>query len=256
MIVLGSDVGSLFTKVVILVDDEPKGHAIARTTGTIGDEIDALIAKACTESGISSDQIDRIIATGSGADLITHADAVEEELTCIGAAGAFFLEKIDSVIEIGGQSISSVSLDLDGDVINFSRNDKCASGSGRFIEMMGEKLNVPIEGIDAEAAKATQPVPLSSQCGVFAESEVITHVNAGRARPDILAGVCQSVARIVTSQARRMRTDQYTVTGGVARLGTVVGYINDGLDGVYHPFPFNPALACAIGAALLGVEGP
>jgi len=159
---------------------------------------------------------------------------------------------VDRVVEIGGQSISAMLLDPDGDLLDFVRNDKCASGSGRFLEVMSDALGIPIGELDEHAARASRDTPLSSQCGVFVESEVITHVNNGERPEDIAAGLCDAVARIVTSQARRFGTaNRYTFTGGVAKVKTVVDLIRKRLDGEYQPFPHDTHLAAAIGAALL-----
>jgi predicted CoA-substrate-specific enzyme activase len=156
------------------------------------------------------------------------------------------------VVDVGGQSITSMLLNEDGDVINFMRNDKCASGSGRFLEVMSHAVGVDIDDIDEAARGADHAVSISSQCGVFAESEVITHVNAGEEPADIVAGLCDAVASIVSAQARKFsQGDQYTLTGGVARIEAVAGRISDRMSGTYHEFPHDPRLAACIGAALL-----
>jgi predicted CoA-substrate-specific enzyme activase len=192
------------------------------------------------------------VSTGAGSDLAPAADFREDSVTCVGAAAAYFLPEVELAIDIGGQSITSLLLDPDGDVKNFMRNDKCASGSGRFLEMMSEKLNVEVSAIDRETAGSQSPVELTAQCGVFAESEVITHVNSGASRADVLAGVCQAVAKIVVAQGRRFgAAGHYTLTGGVARTEAVTRIIRQRLPGVFHQFPFDPQLAAAIGAALL-----
>jgi len=157
------------------------------------------------------------------------------------------------VIDIGGQSITSMMIDGDGEVVDFMRNDKCASGSGRFMEVMSDAMGIEMDRIDETVAISEKPVLLSSQCGVFAESEIITHVNEGEKTPDIIAGICDSVANIVVAQARRFgMAEDYTVTGGVARIGSVVRVVEQKLGGTYHGFPRDPRLAAAIGAALMG----
>lgn len=252
MIAMGCDIGNLFTKVVVLKDDEPAGSKVARTTGNVAREIKGFMSEAAKAAGVSLSDVKRLGATGSGADLVPGASFTEEDLVCAGAAAAFYLPEVELAIEIGGQNITSILLDEDGDVKNYMRNDKCASGSGRFLEVMSNKLNLDIADLDKETALASAPVELSAQCGVFAESEVITHVNAGETRADVMAGVCAAVARIVAAQARRFGTaEAYTLTGGVARSRTVVEIIKGRVGGTHQAFPHDPALAAAMGAALL-----
>jgi activator of 2-hydroxyglutaryl-CoA dehydratase len=121
---------------------------------------------------------------------------------------------------------------------------------------MSNAVGVGVEDIDSAVKGATKTVPISSQCGVFAESEVITHVNAGEEPADIVAGLCDSVASIVSAQARRFSSgDRYTLTGGVARIAAVSTRVQDKMSGTFQEFPFDPRLAACIGAALLaGLE--
>lgn len=252
MITLGCDIGSLFSKAVIFDDDDLVALAMVRTTGNIADEIEDLLGMLMKKAGIKKDRIDGFAGTGSGADLLIGVDFTEDEVNCVGAAASFFIPDVELGICIGGQSISAMQLDADGLVTNFMRNDKCASGSGRFLEVMCEKLNEDISVVDALVSKATSTVPISSQCSVFAESEVITHVNEGLPLPDIFSGICTSVANIVVSQTRRFgMAPTYTIVGGVAKLESVVDIIKGKLTGEYHPFPHDPQYAAAIGAALL-----
>jgi len=253
MITLGCDIGSIFSKAVILDGDALLAGRIAATTGNVADEIDGLLAATASDAGLDLSKVGRLVGTGNGADLVKRADVVEDEVACVGAAAAYFIREVQLVIDVGGQSITSMLLDEDGDVINFMRNDKCASGSGRFLEVMSRKLQIDMADIDKTVERATKVVPISSQCAVFAESEVITHVNNGETTPDILAGVCASVGNMVAALGRRFATaEHFTVTGGVARTASVVNVIRERLNGRYHEFPFDPQLAAAVGAALLG----
>ncbi|WP_287153086.1 acyl-CoA dehydratase activase [Candidatus Solincola tengchongensis] len=249
---LGCDIGSLFSKAVVMDGETVLAWKIMETTGNIAGEVDGLVEEVCGEAGVSRHNLDGIVATGSGAEFLRDADFLEDELACIAWAARCFLPEIELVVDIGGQSITSMLLDPEGEVLDFMRNDKCASGSGRFLEVMAAALGIPVERIDEEAARARKRVPISSQCGVFVESEVITHVNNGESPQDIVAGLCDAVARIVTSQARRFGSgNSYTFTGGVARVRTVVDLVRERMEGEYQPFPLDPMLAAAVGAALL-----
>ncbi|MHB8895804.1 MAG: acyl-CoA dehydratase activase [Candidatus Geothermincolia bacterium] len=249
---MGIDIGNLLTKVVILDGDALVASSMMPTTGNVSSEIAGLVERVLEEASLGRGEVGAVACTGSGAELAGERDLTEDEVTCVAAAGAYYLPEINMVVDVGGQSITAVLLDDDGDVVNFMRNDKCASGSGRFLEVMSNAVGVGIDEIDGAAASARKPVPISSQCGVFAESEVITHVNAGEEPADIVAGLCDSVASIVSAQARRFASgDHYTLTGGVARIASVADRINEKMTGTYHAFPFDPRLAACIGAALL-----
>jgi len=252
MITMGCDIGSLFTKAVILNGDDLIASRIRKTTGNIADEMDGFLKALMLEAGIERSELRCLAGTGSGASLLKRADFIEDTINCISAASAFNIPEVQLAIDIGGQSITSVLLNEEGEVVNFMRNDKCAAGSGRFLEVMSDKLNVKIEDIDKVVSRAARPMEMSAQCGVFAESEVITHVNEGEDTADIIAGVCTSVANMVVAQGRRFAAaDHYTITGGVARVNSIIKIIREKLNGTYHGFPHDPQLAAAFGAALL-----
>jgi predicted CoA-substrate-specific enzyme activase len=252
MIVLGADVGSLFTKIALFDDDDLVATRMIRTTGNIGDLLDALFSQIATDAGFDRSQIEVLAATGSGGDLVPGASFIEDAPNCVGAAASFYMPDVRFAVNIGGQSITSMSFDEDGLITNLMNNDKCASGSGRFLEVMSDKLEMPLDDLDPISKQATAPVLLSSQCGVFAESEVITHVNEGQPVPDIVAGIGAAVANIVVAQARRFGVaGKYTLVGGVARFDSVACVISQKTNGTYKPFPFDPQYATAIGAALL-----
>lgn len=253
MITMGCDIGSLFTKAVILDEDDLIYSRIIRTTGDIAKLLDDFIDSAIVDAKLEKNRIECLVGTGNGSDLITRADFIEDDIACIGAAASYYLEDVELVIEIGGQSISSLLVDEEGVVTNFMRNDKCASGSGRFLEMMGNKLKVKLDDVDRIVSKSKDPVTISDQCAVFAESEVIGYVNAGKSVPDIFVGICTSIANMVVAQGRRFGTDKkFTITGGVAKFDAVIDVIKNKLNGRYYKFPFDPRLTAAIGAALLG----
>jgi predicted CoA-substrate-specific enzyme activase len=240
---MGIDAGNLLTKVVLMDGDDLMAFAVSETTGAVAKDTEALVSRVLDEAGIERSRVEQCGVTGSGACMVAGTDFSEDEVTCVSVATGYLLPEINMAVDIGGQSITSMLIDEDGDITNFMRNDKCASGSGRFLEVMSAAVGVPVSGIAAAVEGAEKRVVISSQCGVFAESE----------RPeDIVAGLCDSVASIVAAQARRFSAgDEYTLTGGVARIAPVRDLIVQKLGGTYHEFPFDPALAAAIGAALL-----
>ncbi len=253
MICLGVDMGSLFCKAVVLDEDELRAAKTIPTTGNIASEINGLVESVILEAGVSRDKVDALVGTGKGSDLLKGADYIEDDINWVGVAAGYYLPDVRLVVDVGGQSITSILLDEEGDVINFMRNDKCASGSGRFLEVMADKLGLEMDRLDETARQAASPLEIGSQCGVFAESEVITHLNNGEKVPDIIAGVCAAVAKMVAAQGRRFdKAGEYTLTGGVSRLAAVTGVVEKRLGHAPQKFPFDPQLAAAMGAALLG----
>ena len=156
MIVCGCDVGNLFTKAVILEDDRFVAGRVQRTTGNAVDEIGVLLDALAAEAKIERERFDAIVSTGGGAAMVPGATYTEDEIHCVAAAAAFFDPDVDLAIHAGGQAIASMKLDEEGSVVDFLRNDKCASGSGRFLEMMARKLDVAIDDVDRFAEMAAR----------------------------------------------------------------------------------------------------
>jgi len=252
VITAGIDIGNILSKVVIMDGDELVASGITDTTGTVAMEIAGFFDSVVKDAGLTRDRIETVVGTGAGADMLEGVDFVEDDVTCIGASAGYLLPDVNLVVDMGGQSITAILLNAGGDIVNFMRNDKCASGSGRFLEVISGALGVDVTAIDETVANAKSSVPISSQCGVFGESEVITHVNAGEDPADIVAGVCESVANIVVAQAGKFDSgENYTLTGGVARIDSVGRVIKEKLSGKYYAYPFDPRLTAAVGAALL-----
>lgn len=248
---LGIDVGSLYTKAVVMEDEELVAAEVMETTGNVREEVEGLVEAVLAAAGVTREELGGIGVTGRGAELVELEARRRDEISCLGEAVSRLVPHVSLVLDAGGQSVSSILLDEEGGVVDFMRNDKCASGSGKFLTVMGAALGFGIQELDEVAAGAEGKVPVSSQCGVFVESELITHVNEGREPADIMAGICESVAKIIISQALKFGfQDEYTLTGGVAKLKSVTGPASRKIRGEYHAFPYDPQLACAIGAAL------
>lgn len=255
MITIGIDVGSLFTKAVLLNDDRVLATALRDTSGDFAAENTAMIKLLLDKGGVLIKDVKAVISTGQGEELVEEADFLEDGLACLAAATRFFLPATELTLEIGGQSITGVLSTPEGDVVNYMRNDKCASGTGRFIEVIGSALGVKMEQFDYTVSMAANKVTVSTQCAVFAESEIISHVNSGEAVADIIAGVCESTAGIIISQALRFGpVENYTVTGGVALFKSITRILEEKLPGTYQLFPIDPRYAAAYGAALLGQQ--
>ena len=252
---LGLDVGSLFTKAVVIEDGELRAAEVIETTGNVAEEVESLLDAVLAAAGAGREGLAGVGVTGRGADLVDCGDVRRDDVSCLCEAVSRLVPEASLVLDIGGQSMTSILMDGDGGVVDFMRNDKCASGSGKFLAVMGGALGFDVVELDGVAARSTRRVPVSSQCGVFVESELITHVNEGVEAADIMAGICDSVARMVVSQALKFGfQDDYTFTGGVAKLESVIGPAREKIRGEFHAFPYDPQLACAIGAALSAAD--
>lgn len=218
MITLGIDIGSATSKCVLLRDGRDI-LASAIVNGGIGTEGSAEArAAVMARSGLAPEEIACTVATGYGRGLYRQADAQVSELSChaIGAHAVF--PDVRTVIDIGGQDVKVIALDERGRMKDFIMNDKCAAGTGRFLEVMANVLRLEVSQLEACAARAERPAPISNTCTVFAESEVISQLANGVPRDDLVAGICDSVARKVYGLARRLGVvPKLCMSGGVAR---------------------------------------
>lgn len=249
MLVAGIDVGSTTSKCVLLRDGGIAGSALVDMgIGTAGPE--RAYAEALAAAKAAPEDIARCAATGYGRATWRGADFTVSELTAHGLGNRFLFPGARTVIDIGGQDAKVIELDAGGRMASFVMNDKCAAGTGRFLEVMANVLRIPIGELEAMAAQAEQAAPISSTCTVFAESEVISQLAAGTPVPDVVAGICASVASRVASLAKRVGVrEQVCMSGGVAQNGGVRRALEQAL-GV--PIVWSPQaqLAGALGAAL------
>jgi predicted CoA-substrate-specific enzyme activase len=223
MITVGIDVGSITTKAAIVNDGEVIADSVIFTgynARQAGLSVFEGIIKDC---GIKRDSIDRIISTGYGRNSVAFADRAVTEITCH-AAGAHCLDpEVRSVIDIGGQDSKAIAVSDTGSPLDFAMNDKCAAGTGRFLEVMARALEVDLEDFGNFSMQAQQPASISSLCTVFAESEVISLIAKGENRENIIAGIHEAIASRVVAMASRVGfKSKIMMTGGVAKNGGVV----------------------------------
>ena len=202
------------------------------------------------DSGLHREEMARVIVTGYGRNKFEGADGEVSELTCHALGGRFVFPNLRTVIDIGGQDAKVIALSPSGKMVNFVMNDKCAAGTGRFLDVMASILRLDVDALDTEAAKATAPAAISSTCTVFAESEVISQLANGVKRPDLVAGICRSVASRVAALARRAGvTERVCLSGGVAQNDAVRQALSDELNVPVSVDPLAQYFG-AIGAAL------
>lgn len=251
MITMGIDVGSITTKGAILDSDRLIGSSL-RTTGYHSGRAGlALFEKMLTECELKTTDVERVIATGYGRNSVDFADKAVTEITCHGAGAHFLDPGVRAIIDIGGQDSKAIALDETGRVSDFAMNDKCAAGTGRFLEVMAKALEVPLEKFGEFSSAADLPAKISSLCTVFAESEVISLIAQGETRENIIAGIHAAIASRVGAMASRVGMQPIVMmTGGVALNNGVVKALEDkmGLAIAVRP---EAQFTGAIGAAIL-----
>ena len=254
MFTIGIDIGSTSSKAVILEDGIRVAARKVIEAGIGSEGPDRVFADALSEAGITREEITRVMATGYGRMTFPGADDQASELSCHGKGIHYLIPEARVVIDIGGQDAKVMQINERGALLNFVMNDKCAAGTGRFLDVMAGILSVQTSELAELAAKAEEPLSISSVCTVFAESEVISHLAAGATRSDVAAGIHQSVAKRVAGLGNRIGfRGPIAMSGGVALNAGVVRALEHelGKQIVTHP---DAQLAGAYGAAILAFE--
>ena len=257
MITAGVDIGSTTSKAVVLKDGEILSAVIGPSTTNPKKTAISAFDNALRDAEISKDKIDYIVGTGYGRAKVDFADENISELSCHGRGAHFLLPTTRTVIDIGGQDTKVISINERGELLEFGMNDKCAAGTGRFLDFMGRSMNIDVTELSGLHAKATGTVVISNMCSVFIESEVINLINEGVPVPNVVRGLHQSVASRVASQAKRVGVvPDVVITGGVAKNAGVVEELEEKLKLKLKRFPDNidPQMVGAIGAAVLAKE--
>lgn len=250
MITLGIDIGSTTSKCVIMRDGR---DIIARSlvTGGMGtDGPEAALDGVYRNAGLTGSDMDYSVVTGYGRMSFTGADAEMSELSCHAAGGNYIFDNLRTIIDIGGQDAKVICLADNGRMSNFVMNDKCAAGTGRFLEVMANILKMDIAELGACALTSSSPASISSTCTVFAESEVISQLAKGTARNDLVAGICDSVAMRVGALARRAGIrERVCMSGGASANEAIRRYLSERL-GVKIEYDPLAQYFGAIGAAI------
>lgn len=251
---VGVDIGSLTTKVVLVTKaGEKLGHATDRT-GYGGTKVaQRLTEELLAQASLGQEDVGGTVATGYGR--VTYpADREMSEITCQAKGIVHLFPQGETIIDIGGQDSKVIRVLPGGRVMDFAMNDKCAAGTGRFLEVMAGALEVTLEEIGPMAVGAKEVCAISSFCTVFAESEVITHVSKGTPKEEILAGICDAVAaRVATMTERTGLALPVVFTGGVAFNQGVANALARRL-GTELLLPTEPQITAALGAALFARE--
>jgi predicted CoA-substrate-specific enzyme activase len=255
MKVAGIDVGSLSTEAVVMdADGEVLGYSILPTGASSEMAGEKAYAEALEHASVNRDDIARTVATGYGRISVPFASRTITEITCHALGARRLYPNAATVIDIGGQDSKVIRLSSDGRVEDFAMNDKCAAGTGRFLEVMAGALDAELEMLGELSSRSTRDIRISSTCTVFAESEVVGLIARGVPREDIVQALHRSVAERVYGMARRVGArGPYVMTGGVAKNKGVVRAIEERL-GEPIAVPDEPQIVGALGAAIAALE--
>jgi (R)-2-hydroxyacyl-CoA dehydratese activating ATPase len=256
MICAGIDAGSRAVKIILL--DRSTQQVIA--SGITDQAIDhgasamGLLQRLLKTRGLERGQITRTVATGYARGRIRMADTTITEITCHAVGVRRQCPEVMTILEIGGQDSKLIRLDTGGNVRDFAMNDRCAAGTGRFLEIVAERLETKLESLGQLAADSRSPATISSTCVVFAETEIIGLLASGVAREDIVAGIQHAMASRMAAMAGPGLTEPVVFTGGVALIPGMREAMARALEREVAVAP-EPQMTGALGAALLAAKG-
>lgn len=254
---IGVDIGSVATKVVLIKNDSDAEFIEGKIspTGSNGSfTAQKLIDELLKEKNLNIDNVEKILATGYGRINVSFTDLTKTEISCHAKGAKFIFPKTKTVIDIGGQDSKAIKLNSNGDVSDFVMNDKCAAGTGRFLEVMSHALQVDLSDFGKCHIESKKDIQISNICTVFAESEVISLVSEGVDKRDIIKGINYSIAKRALTLLKRVNVEEeVTMTGGVAKNRGVVLALEDLLK-LKINIPDIPEFVGALGAALYAIE--
>ena len=255
MYVLGIDSGSTSTNAVIMDQDRKiRAFSVVRTGAKSGVSAQKALDDVLQKASLGREDISWIVSTGYGRVSIPFADENVTEISCHGKAAHYFNPGIRTILDIGGQDSKAIKLSESGEVKDFVMNDKCAAGTGRFLEMIARTLEVTLDELGAIALESKEKIEITSMCSVFAESEVISLIANNKEKADIADGVCHAIANKAFGLLRRVGMEpEFMMTGGVAKNPGVVHAVEEKIGAKLYICP-EPEIVGATGAALYALE--
>lgn len=256
-ITAGIDVGSTYTKAVILdADRNILGRHLRPTGFKLREVARTAFEGALSDAGLRKDGVGYVIATGMGRHQVDFKDLHVTDLTASARGAAFLFPGTRTILDVGGQTMKSSRLDDAAKVLNFRLNDKCAAGTGAFLEKTARYMGYTTQEIGPLMNTSKEPVPISGVCAVFAESEVINHLSLGAPPADIMQGAIESlVGRSVQLMKRVKGEREFTLIGGILRFQAMARAVREQLkQEVNVPEPEMVQFVSALGAALLGLK--
>ncbi|MBI1723905.1 MAG: hypothetical protein HYR48_08365 [Gemmatimonadetes bacterium] len=255
MLVAGVDVGSTQTKAVVLNEQRrivgrglvPTGAHVVRAAGRA-------FEAALADARVDAADVGCVISTGYGRYKVTFGHDQVTEISCHAKGASFLFPGTRTLLDIGGQDTKAIRLDEKGDVADFCMNDKCAAGTGRFLEAAASVVGLTLDDIGPISLQGKMPIKLSNVCTVFVETEILSHLARGRKVPDVLMGVHRAIAGRAVGLMRRVGLNtEYTFTGGVSRNPGMLAALQERLGVTLNVSPDSHYMG-AIGAALFAWE--
>jgi len=251
MIVAGIDIGSLTSKALIMEGDEILASYLVPTGSSSRQTIQRIRDAISNQIGLSLEDLDFTVATGYGRIKVDFADKQITEISCHAKGASYLFPQVRTVIDIGGQDSKVIRINSKGKAMDFAMNDKCAAGTGRFLEVMAKALEVRVEELGELSSRAKDSLVISSMCTVFAESEVVSLIAEGYPKEEIIKGLHNAVADRTMGLVHRVGlTKEVAMSGGVAKNRGVVAALEEKL-GESLNISSEPQLVGALGAALL-----
>ena len=254
MIVAGIDIGSRAAKAVIMNDGSILSTVICDTGPESVKTSHMVMNELLKGTELSLNDIQYTVATGYGRVLVPFAQENVSEISCHARGINWYFPTVRTILDMGGQDCKAISCDGEGRVTNFIMNDKCAGGTGRFLEMIAEVLNTPLEKIGDLSLKSEAAIPFNTICAVFAKSEAIAYLRKGVAKSDILAGLHEAIATRSLNLLKRISIQRdFSITGGIAKNSGMVAKLREKV-GLEPLLCEDPQIVGALGAALFAEE--
>ncbi|MDR3600036.1 MAG: acyl-CoA dehydratase activase [Desulfosporosinus sp.] len=252
MITAGIDVGSIATKAVIF-DGTIRSMAIIPTGWNPKEAGRIVFLEALNKAGLDERDVNTVVGTGYGRVSLSFIDKKVTEITCHAKGARFLFPQTRTVIDIGGQDSKVIAVAEDGSVVDFIMNDKCAAGTGRFLQVMTGILDISLDELGQMAA-GSKPVSINSMCTVFAESEIIGLLAQAVSKAAIAAGIVQTIAnKMISLTSRVLCLEEITFSGGVANNPEICAILSSAFGAEFN-IAHQPQIVGALGAAIVGFE--
>ena len=254
MYVAGIDIGSSTTKVVVLNQRNVLAAQITETMPDSSETAESTVAAVLSECHLGLNDLSCVVATGYGRVNVPFANRTVTEIACHAKGVHFIFPNARTVLDMGGQDCKAIRVDSNGNHMSFVMNDKCAAGTGRFLEVIARTLGIPLSELGPLSLQTDAPVRISSVCTVFTRSEVVRYLRKGVSKSSIAAGICDAtVERVVTLLKRVGIEQEFVISGGIGKNIGVVKRIEAKL-GIPARIPPEPQIVGALGAALFASE--
>jgi benzoyl-CoA reductase subunit D len=254
MITAGVDIGAETAKVVILRDGQVLSYSVVLVGIDMKQSTEQALGEALHKAGITIDDVKHITATGTGRKHTSFAHDQVSEIIADAKGAAWLFPTVRTVIDVGAEESRGIKCDAEGKVLDFARNEKCAAGTGTFVEAMAKALELKVEEMGELSLLSQKEIPINVTCVIFAESEVVSLIHSGANKVDIAQAIHNAIATRTVSMVRRIGIEKDVVfIGGVAKNIGVAALLGKHL-GIEPLIPENPQIAGALGAALIARE--